>query len=260
MRKRIGLAVVTGLVVLLVGTAAIAGGRGDRSDALKRAIDDGRAKNVILLIGDGMGDSEITLARDYTVGAGGRLALDELRFTGQMTTYSVHENGEPDYTSESASTSSAWSTGEKTVDGRISTSPSDQDLTTILELAQRAGLRTGNVTTSELTDATPASPMSHIVERGCQGPQNMGACPQDRKSAGGPGSLAEQAIEHRVDVLLGGGKARFDQVIPAGQGPFAGQTVLQQAGALGYEIVTARPASTQPSPGRSCSGCSRRST
>ena len=107
MRKRIVLAVGTALAILLAGTAAIAGGRGDRSDAVEDAIDDGRAQNVILLIGDGMGDSEITLARNYTVGGGGRLALDRLPLTGQMTTYSVLPDGQPDYTSESASTSTA---------------------------------------------------------------------------------------------------------------------------------------------------------
>ena len=80
--------------------------------------------------------------------------------------------------------------------------------------------------------------MSHIVARGCQGPTNMAACPQDKKSAGGPGSIAEQAVQHQVDVLLGGGKGRFDQVIPAGEGPFAGQTVIQQAQSLGYSLVT----------------------
>ena len=84
-----------------------------------------------------MGDSEITIARNYAVGAAGRLAMDELPLTGQMTTYSVHPNGKPDYDPESASTATAWSTGHKTVDGRISTSPSDQDLPTILELAQK---------------------------------------------------------------------------------------------------------------------------
>jgi alkaline phosphatase/streptomycin-6-phosphatase len=66
----------------------------------------------------------------------------------------------------------------------------------------------------------------------------MAGCPQDKKSAGGPGSIAEQAVERGVDVLLGGGKARFDQVIPAGEGPYAGKTVLQQAQALGYAVVT----------------------
>ena len=130
----------------------------------------------------------------------------------------------------------------------------DQDLPTILELAQKGAFRTGNVTTSELTDATPASPMAHVVARGCQGPQNMTACPQDKKSAGGPGSIAEQAVQHGVDVLLGGGKARFDQMIPVGEGPFGGQTVLQQAQSLGYELVTNRAGLLAAEPGKKLLG------
>ena len=156
-----------------------------------------------------------------------------------MTTYSVLESdpSTPDYTSESASTATAWSTGHKTADGRISTSAgTDKDLETILELAKAHGYRTGNVTTSELTDATPAAPMAHVNSRGCQGPLNMGACPQDLKSAGGKGSIAEQGVDLGVDVLLGGGKARFDQIVPVGQ-PNAGQTVLQTATAQGYTFV-----------------------
>jgi alkaline phosphatase len=233
------LAAVTA-IALGGATLATAGG-GDRSKAIERAIDDGRAKNVILLIGDGMGDHEITIARNYLVGAAGELAMDEFPLTGQMTTYSVLETNpaKPDYTSESASTSTAWSTGQKTSDGRISTAPAtDADLPTILELAQRAGYRTGNVTTSELTDATPAAPMSHVRQRTCQGPQDMAACPQDLKAVGGPGSIAEQGVDKGVNVLLGGGKARYDQVIAGG--PFAGLTVLQSALAQGYEVVTDR--------------------
>jgi len=42
----------------------------------------GTARTVILFIGDGMGDSEITLARKYPVGAAGRLTLDQLPLTG----------------------------------------------------------------------------------------------------------------------------------------------------------------------------------
>lgn len=123
MRGRIVLGFGVASVVLLATTAAVSAVKVDRSDAVEAAIEKGKAKNVILLIGDGMGDSEITLARNYTVGAAGRLALDELPLTGQMTTYSVLPDGKPDYTPESASTSTAWSTGTKTVDGRISHPP-----------------------------------------------------------------------------------------------------------------------------------------
>ena len=64
----------------------------------------------------------------------------------------------------------------------------------------------------------------------------MTACPNDKKSAGGPGSIAEQFIDHKIDVILGGGKGRFDQTIDGG--PYAGQTVVQQAAATGYNVVT----------------------
>lgn len=254
MRNRFVLTVGSALAILLAAAAAVAAGKGDRSNAVRDAIEKGRAKNVILLIGDGMGDSEITIARNYTIGAGGRLALDTLPLTGQMTTYSVFADGKPDYDPESASTSTAWSTGEKTVDGRIGTSPSDQDLRNVLELAQRVGYRTGNVSTADITDATPAGAMAHVAARGCQGPLNMASCPQDRKSSGGPGSIAEQAVDHGIDVLLGGGKGRFDQVIPAGEGPYAGQTVVQQAQALGYAVVTNKAGLAASQPGQKLLG------
>ena len=77
---------------------------------------------------------------------------------------------------------------------------------------------------------------SHVNARGCQGPADMAACPQYKKSAGGPGSIAEQEVDHRSDVILGGGKARFDQMIDGG--PYAGKTVVDQAKALGYSVVT----------------------
>ena len=147
------------------------------SDAFLNGVDnvtnEGAVRNIILLIGDGMGDSEITIARNYEVGAGGKLVMDKLPFKGAITTYSVEESNSslPNYVPDSASTGTAWSTGEKTSNGRISTTPStDQDLKTILELAQENGLHTGIVTTAELTDAAPAVLASHVSDRDCQGP------------------------------------------------------------------------------------------
>ena len=149
------------------------------SDAFLNGIanvtNEGAVRNVILLIGDGMGDSEITIARNYEVGAGGQLVMDKLPFKGAVTTYSVEESDPslPNYVPDSASTGTAWSTGEKTSNGRISTTPStDQDLKTILEIVEENGLYTGIVTTSELTDATPAVQAYHVSDRDCQGPSD----------------------------------------------------------------------------------------
>ena len=207
----------------------------DRSDELRQAIAAGTARNAILFIGDGMGDSEITAARNYTVGAAGRLALDSLPMTGAYTTYAVQETDPtlPNYVTDSAASGTAWATGHKTSNGRISTSAgTDQDLKTILEIAQERGMRTGDITTAELTDATPAVLASHVASRTCQGPADMTACPEDRRSAGGPGSIAEQLLAHNVDVLMGGGAARFEQ-----QMMDDGRLPIQDALARGYRVI-----------------------
>ena len=247
-RLTIALAAITALSVAT--TTAVVADSLSKSRSLRAAIDTGRAENVILLIGDGMGTSEITSARNYRPGAGGKLTVDKFVLSGQVTTYSVLETdpSEPDYDPESASTATGWSTGKKTSDGRISTAPAtDADLRSIIDRAERDGFLTGNVSTAEITDATPAAPMAHVRLRGCQGPANMAACPNDAKQAGGPGSIAEQSIDHEVDVILGGGRARYEQLITGG--PYVGQSVVQQAQAEGYEYVTTAAGLAATGPG-----------
>ncbi|GGW70870.1 alkaline phosphatase [Streptomyces lucensis JCM 4490] len=233
------LTIATALVTATTAAVAIttaAGASGGKEQA-RNAIRDGKAKNVILLIGDGMGDSEITLARDYTVGANGRLNMDRFPLTGAYTTYSVHADGTPDYVTDSAASGTGWATGVKTVNGRISKTPgTDKPVRTLLELAQKNGYATGDVTTAELTDATPAVLASHATDRSCQGPADMAKCPGDKLAAGGPGSIAEQEVNHRVDVLFGGGRQRFGQTVTDGR--YKGLTVTQQAQKLGYQVVT----------------------
>ncbi|MFI0260592.1 alkaline phosphatase [Streptomyces sp. NPDC017056] len=205
--------------------------------------------NVILLIGDGMGDSEITLARNYTVGATGRLAMDRLPVTGASLTSSVDEHGRPDYVTDSAAGATAWATGRKTVNGRVSKTPdTDRPLPTLLELAQRQGHATGSVTTASVTDATPAALTAHVTDRSCKGPADMAECPTDTLARGGAGSIAEQSVARRPDVLLGGGAGVFGQTIA--QGPHQGRTVLQQARASGYQVVRDRAELAAARPGK----------
>lgn len=210
----------------------------DHTSAARRAIIGGHARNVILLIGDGMGDSEITIARNYQVGAAGRLALDTLPMTGAYTTYSVYKDDPslPDYVPDSAATGSAWSTGHKTYDGAISVRPNEKPAPTILELAKGAGYRTGDVTTAEIVDATPAVLGAHVVSRDCKGPETMDECPSNAIENGGQGSIAEQLTTTHPDVLLGGGATYFDQTVQAGQ--YQGLSVRQQAQVSGYRITS----------------------
>ncbi|WP_026543750.1 alkaline phosphatase [Arthrobacter sp. 35/47] len=198
-----------------------------------------KARNVILLVGDGMGDFELSAARNYQYGADGRLKMDAMPDRSTVTTYSVQESdpAAPNYVADSAATSTAWSTGVKTSNGRISTiAGADEDVPTSMEMAQEAGMLIGNVSTARLTDATPAGAMAHVAKRGCEGPvQTTKDCPQDATENDGPGSIAEQSIDLGVDVLLGGGADRYDQKIIAGE--FAGQTVTDSAAARGYNVV-----------------------
>lgn len=217
----VAMAATAGVAVAASVAPAVADGKGEKSTG---------ARNVILLVGDGMGDFEMTAARYYEYGAKGRLAMDALPERSTVNTWSVTSDGKPDYVPESASTATAFSTGTKTVDGRIGTDPQDKDVRSTIDLAEQAGMRTGDVSTAEITDATPAAQLAHVANRGCQGPANMGTCPQDAKPSG-PGSIAEQSIDHRVDVLLGGGAARYDQPT------VAGPTVAQQAETAGYDVV-----------------------
>ncbi|MEP7310810.1 MAG: alkaline phosphatase [Acidobacteriota bacterium] len=247
MRQRRTLQRMTAATVITLGLG-IAGvklsskaDQADRSQDLRKAVDGGRAKNVILFLGDGMGDSEITIARNYQAGANGRLWMDTLPFTGEYTTYALQESHPTliDYVTDSAASGTGWSTGFKTSNGRISsvagTGSAVTRIPTILEHAQQAGYNVGNVTTAELTDATPAVLDSHINDRGCQGPANMGACGPSKKEDGGPGSIAEQSVDHHVNVLLGGGLARFQQTITGG--PDVGKTVIASAQRQGYTVV-----------------------
>ena len=74
---------------------------GDQTQNISDAINASKAKNVMLLIGDGMGDSEITAARNVAEGAGGFFkGLDALPLTGQYTHYSLLKDGTPNYVTD----------------------------------------------------------------------------------------------------------------------------------------------------------------
>ena len=97
-----------------------------------------------MFLGDGMGDSEITIARNYAKGANGRLSLDTLPLTGEYTTYSVLPGTRttPNYVTDSAASGTGSATGHKTYNGAISVDPVTQKpLPTILEARPDQGLR-----------------------------------------------------------------------------------------------------------------------
>ncbi|WP_426592464.1 alkaline phosphatase [Cellulomonas sp. McL0617] len=249
-RRPLGVVVVGG-ALLLAATTAMATTidltghgdarrlTGDQTSAVRSELRGGTAKNVILLIGDGMGDSEITVARNYALGAAGRFAgIDALPLTGQYTTYALDKtDGKPDYVTDSAASGSGWSTGTKTYNGAISVDIAGAPQRTLLEIARANGLRTGDVSTAEIQDATPAVLVSHVTDRSCYAPAvTTTKCPTNALQNGGLGSITEQLIGNRPDVTLGGGATSFNE--PALAGPWAGKTLLQQAKDRGFQVVS----------------------
>ncbi|KAJ9432746.1 alkaline phosphatase [Candidatus Pantoea symbiotica] len=255
--KQIPLFTVT-LLASLIATSAVAGDAqysraatgdvtehggarrltGDQTEALKASLSNSTAKNVILLIGDGMGDSEITAARNQARGAGGFFpGIDALPLTGQYTHYSLDKKThKPNYVTDSAASATAWATGTKSYNGAIGVDVNGKDQVTILELAKAAGKATGNVSTAELQDATPAALIAHVTSRKCYGPEKTSElCPANALEQGGKGSITEQMLKTRADVTLGGGAKSFGETAKAGE--YQGKTLREQAQALGYQWI-----------------------
>lgn len=211
---------------------------GDMTGYYRTLMESGEVRNVILMIGDGMGDSEITIARNYAEGAGGFLkGIDALPVTGQYTHYSLdRETGKPDYVTDSAASGTAWATGVKTYNGAIGVDVHGKARETLIELAKRAGLGTGDISTAEILDATPAAQLAHVSMRRCYGPEETSEkCPENALEKGGTGSIAEQILDARADVVMGGGASTFDQLAKAGK--WKGKALAAQAKARGYAIV-----------------------
>lgn len=212
---------------------------GEQSEALKNLIKGSKAKNVILLIGDGMGDSEITAARNYVKGASGYFeGLDSLPFSGAYTHYSLDKKTHlPNYVTDSAASATAWATGVKTYNGALGVDVFEKPHKTLLELAKAQGKAIGNISTAEIQDATPAALYSHVTSRKCYGPDETSKlCGSNALENNGKGSITEQLLNARADVMLAGGAKTFQEIAKAGQ--WKGKTLEQQAIERGYKMVT----------------------
>lgn len=198
-------------------------------------------RSVILIIGDGFDDQHVTMGRNYLAGHDGQLVLDGLPVRAAVQVQTVGKTAPWQYVADSANTATTLATGVTTHMGRVGTGTDDQDLVTVLQLASAAGFKTGIVSSSSITDATPASFVAHVSSRGCENPDiilggelygnEYEGCPQDATGNGGPGSIAEQILSSPVDVALGGGLKHFTVADPR-----TGRAVLD---ALDPSTVTA---------------------
>ena len=177
------------------------------------------ARNVILLVADGMGLADVTAARIFKNGPGGEpLSFETLPEVGYQRTYSANST-----LTDSAAASSAWATGEKLENGEISfRAKENRSIQTILEIAKAYGKATGLVTTKAITDATPAAFGAHVFSRDCQN------------------EIARQYVKvTRVDVLMGGGLSKFSAKTSGdpSECPAYGGDLLSEAFKEGYVLV-----------------------
>ncbi|TXE07194.1 alkaline phosphatase [Seonamhaeicola algicola] len=114
-------------------------------------------KNIILMIGDGNGLTQISSA---ALANGGQLSLTQLKNIGLLKTQSAD-----DFTTDSAAAATALATGTKTNNRAIGTDPYGKTIKNITEILNEKGYSTGIITTDWVTGATPASFYAHQKDR-----------------------------------------------------------------------------------------------
>ena len=190
----------------------------------------GKAKNVILFVGDGMGISTVTAARimagqlEGKLGEEHQLSFETLPFSGFAKTYNVDAQ-----TPDSAGTMTAMASGVKTDAGVIGVDEdiergncatvAGNELVTATELAEIAGKSTGIVSTARITHATPAATYAKSADRNWEDVSDM---PEAAVTAGCE-DIASQLVNFEanlearyegldvdgLEVVMGGGRRHF---------------------------------------------------
>ena len=193
------------------------------------AKESGKAKNVILFIGDGMGVSTVTAARILAgqlqgkMGEEHQLSFETLPFSGFAKTYNVDAQ-----TPDSAGTMTAMASGVKTDVGVIGIdeavingnclSGKDHELVTSLELAEIVGKSTGLISTARITHATPAATYAKAANRNWEDISDMPESETENCE-----DIASQLINFEknltarfpgvdidgIEVVMGGGRRHF---------------------------------------------------
>jgi alkaline phosphatase len=142
-----------------------------------------KAKNVIFLIGDGMGLSQVSSRYYY---GEGEPNFSRFKHIGLIRTSSAKEK-----ITDSAAGATAFSTGKKSYNGAISVDTDTANIETIVEKVSKEGLETAVIATSTITHATPASFYAHVFSRN-----------EHEK-------IAEDLLHSDIDFFAGGGIQYF---------------------------------------------------
>jgi len=163
-----------------------------------------KPKNIILMIGDGMGISQITAGMVVRKDA---LNLERCKVIGLIKT-----NSADNLITDSGAGATAFSTGVKTYNGAIGVDPDTIARPTILEIAEKNDLSTGLVATCSVTHATPASFIAHQPNRYMDE------------------AIAADFLNTDIDVFIGGGSKFF-------QTREDGRNLLEELQEKGYQVA-----------------------
>lgn len=187
-----------------------------------------RAKNVILFVGDGMSLQARQIARILSKGITEGRYNDLLNMEKMDNVAVVTTSGYDAIVTDSANSASAYATGHKSVVNAMGVYEDctkdpfdDPKVENIIELVKRTrGMATGIVSTSNITDATPAAMVSHTRRRA---EQNF---------------IAQTMLEdkHRPDVILGGGSRHFIPMDVPGSKRKDNVDVIKSFEDLGYSF------------------------
>lgn len=170
-------------------------------------------KNIILLIGDGMGLSQISYG---IISAKNRMHFERFQHIGLIKTSATDNK-----ITDSAAGATAFACGKKTYNGAIGVDEKKKPLKTILELAEERHLATGLIATSSITHATPAAFIAHQPNR------------EMHKE------IARDFLRTDIDVFIGGGLEYF-------MGRENGKTYAEMLKDKGYCLVTERSELNKP--------------
>ncbi len=165
------------------GKGAVVAKHKPASTKPEELVDSIKPKNIIFLIGDGMGVAQVYLGLTANKG---KLNLEQFQCLGYSKTYSSDN-----YITDSAAGATAFSIGKKTYNGALGVTPDKKAHQTILERAEQEGLATGLVATCKLTHATPAAFIAHQPSRKMHQ------------------EIATDFLKTDVDVIIGGGLDAF---------------------------------------------------
>lgn len=179
----------------------------------------GKVKNVIVMIGDGMGSSYTTAYRymkdDPVTPRMETTVFDDYLVGMSMT----HANDPEENITDSAAAATALASGVKTYNGAIGLDVNKNEVETVLEVAKKKGMSTGLVSTSQINHATPAAFAAHNESR-----QNYNEIADEYFDAKING-------EPKVDVMLGGGTDYFIR---------EDRNLVEEFQEVGYNYVTNR--------------------